>query len=269
MPILGIDYQKCNNCGLCIKLCTTNFFINDKEQDKIIFHDPKKECSWCGQCIAGCPVDAILYEDMGESFSFEGIKKPETIVKYDTILKSLQANRSIRRYKKERVPIDILKKVFKAMQYAPTSANIRSENFAILSNQEEIKILSDAVQEELLKNPAWKDLCEEELMHLGKEYYSPIYYDAPHVIFVSSALIMELEYFNIANIITYGRLAAQSLGLGTCWNGWTQMAIENNPKLKRLAHISGKKVGAFTIGYPDVTYYRVPPRSQKRIKGLK
>ena len=74
---------------------------------------------------------------------------------------------------------------------------------------------------------------------------------------------------NIGNVIIYGRLAATSLGIGTCWNGWTQMAIEINPKIKRLVGISEEKIGAFIIGYPDVTYYRVPPRSRKRVKALK
>jgi nitroreductase/NAD-dependent dihydropyrimidine dehydrogenase PreA subunit len=269
MPILGIDYEKCTNCGLCLRICVAYYFIKDKNQDKILFYDPEKGCNWCGQCIAGCPEDAILYEGIGESISFEGVKKPETIASYETILKFLQANRSIRHYKKKKVPLDILEKVFDAMNYAPTGANVRSETFTILSDQDKIKNLSDAVQEELLKNPAWGDLFKEQFARLEKKFHSPIYYDAPHVIFVSSPLIMELENFNIANIITYGRLAAQALGLGTCWSGWTQMAIEINPKIKRLAGISGKKMGAFMIGYPDVIYYRIPPRSKKRVKGLK
>jgi hypothetical protein len=74
--------------------------------------------------------------------------------------------------------------------------------------------------------------------------------------------------FNFGNIITYGRLAAQSLGLGTCWNGWTQLGVNINPKIKRIAKIRGNLVCAFTIGYPKTKYFRVPPRSQKKVQVL-
>ncbi|UCD00804.1 MAG: hypothetical protein JSV23_07925 [Promethearchaeota archaeon] len=63
-------------------------------------------------------------------------------------------------------------------------------------------------------------------------------------------------------------MAAQSLGLGTCYNSWTQIAFELNRKLIKLAGVSGKSWGVITIGYPDIIYLRCPPRSHKKVKGL-
>ena len=80
---------------------------------------------------------------------------------------------------------------------------------------------------------------------------------------------MQFTDNNIGIIITYGRLAAQSLGLGTCWNGLTQIASLVNKKVMTLASIRGKHMGAFTIGYPDIFYKQCPPRSRKPVKGLK
>ena len=71
---------------------------------------------------------------------------------------------------------------------------------------------------------------------------------------------------NMGIIITYGRLAAQALGLGTCWNGWTQIAIHLNPKIKKIAKLRGKAVAAFTIGYPDTEYHRIPPRPMNKVR---
>lgn len=76
------------------------------------------------------------------------------------------------------------------------------------------------------------------------------------------------ELLNIGIIITYGRLAAQALGLGTCWNGWTTDAMQFNSKINELVKIQGKKVGVFILGYPAVKFYRSPPRSPKIIDGL-
>ena len=78
-----------------------------------------------------------------------------------------------------------------------------------------------------------------------------------------------MEVTNIGIIVTYGRLAAQALGLGTCWNGLTQWAMGVNPAIKKMTGVRGKKFGVFIVGYPDMTFHRTAPRSKKPIKGLK
>lgn len=270
MPIIGIDYEKCTNCNICLSACPDpeRYIKRDEEENKIIFEDPQKRCILCGQCIAQCPEDAILYEGMGQPFAFEGIENLKNVVSYDSLFNFLASLRSIRHYKKEKVPIEMLNKVFKAMQYAATGANMRSENFYLISNPQTTKALSDAVIEELLKDPSTRDQWGKQIENFKKIYRIPVYFDAPHVIFVSSSFNMMIEGFNIGDIITYGRLAAQALGLGTCWNGWSHLAIQKNPNIKKIAKIRGIVVAAFTIGYPDVTYYRVPPRTLKEFNGL-
>lgn len=268
MSILGIDYERCSNCNICLTTCI--LFRKDRDQNKIIVVDnPNYKCNLCGQCIAKCPEDAIIYEGLGETLSFEGIKKPETIASYDTIYKFLTAHRSVRLYKKKIVPIDTLRKVFDAMSRAPTADNKRSERFSILSDQDKIKTLNDAVLEAILSNPETNKRFEELFRLISRVFQSPIYFDAPHVIFVDSTEESEQGANNIGIIITYGRLAAQALGLGTCWNGWTQLALRFNPKIKELANVKGDMVGAFTIGYPaGPKFYRSPPRTLKPVDGL-
>ncbi len=266
MSIIGINYEECNNCNLCVTTCM--LFRRDQEQDKIVFNDPTDFCNLCGQCIARCPQDAIIYEGIGEAYSYEDVDKPENIASYDTIYNFLRANRSIRRFKSKEVPNDVLRKVFDAMLHAPTAENARTENFTILSDKEQIKKLNDAVIEELMKQPEVKVKYGMLFKLLGKAFNSPVFFDAPHVIFVDSPLKSEGEFLNIGIIITYGRLAAQALGLGTCWNGWTQIAIMSNPEIKKIANIKGNTVGVFILGYPAVKFYRSPPRAPKKVEGL-
>jgi len=263
MSILGINYEKCSGCNICLTACP--LFRRDKDQNKVVFNSTGS-CNLCGHCIARCPEDAILYEDIGEALSYEGINKPEKIASYDTIYKFLRANRSTRLYKKKKVPNDVLKKVFDAMTQAPTSANRRTENFTIISEREEIKKLNDAVNEERLSHPEVYGKYSSIFKFLSKIFYNYLYFDAPHVIIVDSPL--KGVEVNIGIIITYGRLAAQALGLGTCWNGWTMGAMRNNPELRNLAKISGESIGVFTMGYPALKFYRSPPRTPKKINGL-
>jgi len=265
MPILGIDYEKCINCGTCLTACP---LFARKNKNKVVFRNIQDFCNLCGHCIGKCPEDAILYEDMGEALAYEGVDKTEKIASYDIVLKMLRANRSIRLYKKQKVPIDLLKNVFEAMNHAPTGGNMRSERFSIISDKEKIKKLSDAVIEELLKDPQMSARYKMLFSILEKIYYSPVFFDAPHVIFVSSSINFESVAHNIGIIITYGRLAAQALGLGTCWNGLTQGAMMMNPEIQKMVGIRGKKIGCFIIGYPDEIYHRSPPRSIKKITGL-
>jgi len=266
MPIIGIDYNRCTNCGLCVRVCPRRY-SEDKEQEKIIFNDAFASCSLCGHCIAVCPQEAILHENLGdEPYTFDGIANLPNYIPYEKMYNFLRANRSIRLYKHKKVPEDTLQKVIRAMECAPTAANIRGEKFVILSDPEQLKALSDAVIEELLKNPSTRSHFAESFEIRKKIYNYPIYYDAPHIIIVYSTGKTTFEHFNIGNIITYGRLAAQALGLGTCWIGWTQIAFEINPKLTKIVGIKGRSWGVITIGYPDIKYLRCPPRSHKKVK---
>ena len=154
------------------------------------------------------------------------------------------------------------------MQYAPTGANVRSEKYAVLSDPSIIEALSKGVLKTLLAKPSTRSHYEESFKVRGKFYNNPVFFDAPHVILVYSSTDTFIEGINIGISVTYGRLAAQSLGLGTCWNGWTQMAFEENRELLKLAGIRGRGWGAFTIGYPDISFSRCPPRQQKKIKGI-
>ena len=267
MPIVGIDYEKCNGCRLCIQEC--RFYLLDEARNKVLFEDVDNMCMLCGHCIAVCPQNAIIYEDFGdEAFSFEGIENLDTIVPYDNLYKFLRAHRSIRHYKKKEVPKDILKKVIDLMQYTPTGSNLRFEKYTIISDQEKLRSLSDMVIDTILNTLGMRAQYEDGFEARKKVYKNPVFMDAPHVIIVSSQLDMPLADHNIGIIITYGRLAAESLGLGTCWNGFVQIASQHNKKIMKLAGIRGKRIGAFTIGYPNIIFKRCPPRSRKPVKGL-
>lgn len=50
MPIIGIDYDKCANCGICSTICPRNF-REDKKQGKIVFEDPKEDAPSAGTAL--------------------------------------------------------------------------------------------------------------------------------------------------------------------------------------------------------------------------
>ncbi|MFX1277044.1 MAG: nitroreductase family protein [Promethearchaeota archaeon] len=266
MPIIGIDYDKCINCNECMMECP-NYLYEQDSSNEIKFNDPKNSCIKCGHCISVCPVDAILYENMGETIIFNGIEKPEKIIPFDQLYKILQSIRSVRRYKNKKVPEDLIKKITDAMQFAPTGANIQSEKITVISDPVRIKQFSDAIIEAMNNDARYSPLFSETYKKNEKRYNNAIaLFDAPHVIVVHTKMPLKINYFNMANMITNGRLAAQSLGLGTCYIGQAQMASEIVSSIKKIAGASSKHLCAFTLGYPDVKYVKIPPRVLNRSK---
>ena len=65
-------------------------------------------------------------------------------------------------------------------------------------------------------------------------------------------------------------LAAETMGLASCWIGYLQETFFMNKKLKKLFNIpKGEDVwGVMTLGYPAVKYKRTPPRAPLKVVGL-
>jgi len=264
MPILGIDYDKCNFCKNCVNICPS-FFNIDKDQKRIVFNDPDNLCTRCNRCICICPEDAILHENMGEVMTFEGIQDPNTLISYETLNNFMLAKRSIRRYKKKKIPRNIMEKVLTSMKCAPTGANIRTLRCKIISNANIIKQLSDSIMDVIISsnNPRYS-----ENMKKAKELgFDSIFYRAPHVLIIHSNNPNDAMNATIA--LTYGMLSAQSLGLGTCWIGLAHGVLDSHEEIKKnITGIKGKVWGVIIVGYPAQRFYHAPPRPMIRTKGL-
>ncbi|MFX1290676.1 MAG: nitroreductase family protein [Promethearchaeota archaeon] len=264
MPILGIDYEKCDNCQICRFACI-RYFRRDKELNKIIFEDPSNLCDSCGRCIAMCKSDAIMYENIGELLSFDEVQDPSKLISYETIHKFMIAKRSIRGFKKKKVPKEVLKKVLDTMKYAPTGGNIRTLHCTIISDDDKIKNLSDVVMDAIiaLNNPRYS----ENFIKAKERGIDTIFYNAPHVMIIHSRNPMDAMNSTIA--LTYGMLCAQSLGLGSCWIGLAHGVLNSNKELReKYVGKNWHVLGVIILGYPRQIYYRVPPRPNIKTLGL-
>ncbi|MHA2289455.1 MAG: nitroreductase family protein [Promethearchaeota archaeon] len=264
MPILGIDYEKCNKCQICVRTCP-RYFSFDNEQDKIIFEDSQNECNLCGRCIAMCPTDAILYENIGDVLAFEEAQDPSALIQYETLHKFMSAKRSVRGYKNKKVPRSVMEQILNSMKNAPTGANVRTLECTIISDKNVIKKISDSVMDALIatNNPRYAEGAKKA-RDVG---FDTIFYHAPHVMIVHSTNPGDEKNSTIA--LTYGMLSAQSLGLGSCWIGLASGVLKVNKELREnIAGIKGNVWGVIIIGYPAQKFYRVPPRPSLKIKGL-
>ena len=144
MPITGINLKLCTNCGQCITECPMRMFRIDQTEKQIIFDD-SEVCILCGHCIAVCPENAINFKDMKDNaLDFETFEDPAELIPYDVMHWFLRAKRSVRQYQRKKIPTDLIEKVIDSMRYAPTGANMRMLKCVILSDDEQIKSLSDS-----------------------------------------------------------------------------------------------------------------------------
>jgi nitroreductase/NAD-dependent dihydropyrimidine dehydrogenase PreA subunit len=271
MSVLGIDKEKCSNCQQCISECGRGYFSVNTDKE-VIFNEDLKTCNICGHCIAICPEEAIITKDLDDVETYPGIDSPQDIVNYDKFYKLIRAHRSIRHYKKKRVPKNLIEKVFEAMRYAPSASNARNWRYAILSDVEKINQLSNEIVKAQYKYMGFPSA--EAAVQYFKSTGRGVFYNAPHVIVLyyriveKSTVMLGLRANDAGIALTYGMLAAESLGLGTCWIGMIQGAVPMNKEILNIIGIRGMVLGAFTMGYPAIKFRRTTPRPPLKIKGL-
>ena len=296
MKILGIDKEKCTNCLKCIKICPSQLFSKQSQDKKnnVLFEDPNRLCIRCGHCIAICPVEAITYEDADAFFDIGEEKNLAKIVSFDDLLKILRMRRSMRVYKKEDVSKEKIEAVLEAMRYAPAASNLQGWRYIVLTNKNEINYLSNEtsklfkIARKLLPlrylvapfltggarrrvlSPKSKIQLDNALKRM-KKGEDVVFFDAPCVVILYSKKYANAMSANDAGIaFTHGMLAAQALGLGTCWVGFAQRRLQNIRRIKKHFQIpKGYHVwGVMTIGHPAMEYQRAPPRRELRVKWI-
>lgn len=294
MKINGIYPEKCILCGECINECPPGLFSREKSHGKggVVYNNPLDRCIRCGHCIAVCKPGAINYEAEETAFTFENIDHPEKIVPFDSIFKFLAIRRSVRRFKDKPVDREDLEAVFKAMQYAPSASNARRWQYIAVTDRQKIAWLSAKTLDlfkmmrslinlrwllwpflpgnikKMIFSPSMKGVINEAIAEYkkGKDF---IFFHAPCILILHAPVYGSSISGNDAGIaLTYGMLAAQSRGLGSCWIGFAQEAIERKPEVQRWLSLpkQHKVYGVLALGYPDVKYFFIPPRSELEVR---
>jgi nitroreductase/NAD-dependent dihydropyrimidine dehydrogenase PreA subunit len=250
MPIMGIDYTKCSQCKYCIDECPTKNYSLEEEEKKVIFKP--KACILCGHCIAICPENAVLYEDMRDiPLEFE---EPIDFLLDEALFKLIRSKRSIRRYKSQKVPHEIIEKIIESIRYAPAAINLRNLKSIIISGKKKIEEFTYSIIESMESGKQ-----KENLKKSVENGINPFFYNAPHILMLHSK--NGWGEVNATIALTYAMLYAETLGIGSCWIGGIQKYFLGNREVtERILGISNKICGMMIFGYPAVKYHRSPPR---------
>jgi nitroreductase len=268
MSIVGIDHAKCSACKSCIADCTRGLFTEDSTGKIIRLPDEMNRCNFCGKCVAICKAEAILWEGNWEDDveSYPGVKNYEENVSYENLMQLLKAKRSVRQYKPKKIPPELLKKVFEAMRYASSADNRRAWKFSVISDPDTIKKLSQESIKMVYPYIGFPS-AEAALNYFETIDKDPIFHKAPAVIFHTVTKNASMPAVDAGIVLTYGQLAAHTLGLATCWIGMAH-GLGMNKEMMKIIGLEGPIQGVLTIGYPAVKYYHTPPRAPLKVVGL-
>lgn len=251
-----IDEKKCIGCGLCAADCIAqNIVIEEKAH-------VKQDCFQCGHCVAVCPKGAVSIPEY-DMADVEEYDADSFTLQPEAVLHSIKFRRSIRNYKPEAVPEDVLRMLADAGRYTATAKNSQSNGFVFVQNEmAELKarvwqFIDDIVHKDI------REIDKAFLPYLvfnqrrkkdaGDDY---LFRNAPVVLYVvsDSALDAGLAAQNM-------EMMGVSLGLGMLYNGYLARVSDANEELKQWLGIGDRTIRAcMLLGYPAVHYARTAPR---------
>ena len=260
-----IQLEKCTRCLKCEKDCPANAIT-------IATGEISNACIHCGHCVAICPEMAVR-PDFGDVFLLQ--PHEVTSKNFRNLASSI---RSCRSYLRKDVPDAVLLQLIDNMKHYPSASNARPLQISLVRSKEKVKLLNDMTEDALIRkfslitspwiSPFIRILMpslnlkkirryKDSFVARKQENDSQICYHAPAVILfhgeVSKTGMAEAD----ANIwATYTSIYANTLDMGTCFNGFIVKAMGKNSKLNPHFKVPSdhKVYAALLVGYPKVKY---------------
>jgi len=280
---ITVDRARCVVCGQCVKVCPSEYLaIEDKKV--VEREDPPMGCLTCGHCAAICPQAAISVESEGflreDVFDFSKFAPAS----YESLYRLLAGRRSIRQFKDQAVPTDIVAKILEAAQTAPAGLPPSDVKVCVLNGKAQVRAFAFDFLDESARM-AWlfskagiwvlrpfmtaeqhKEMREKiaplylALLQGRREGKDFLFYDAPlAMLFLTS----EGDPVDPTIAATYAMIAAESLGLGSCMIGTVApMLLKVKGEFKdkyRIPKDAGQGL-AVIFGYPQMKFQRAVRR---------
>jgi ferredoxin len=277
MPIIKLDH--CIKCLKCVNDCPSNAI--DIEVGSI-----DATCIHCGHCVAICP-ESTLFPDIGE------IKKlqPEAISPED--LEHLAARvRTCRSYLAKEVDTATIEQIVENMKQYPSASNSRPVEIMHVKSEEMVQKLNDNVATKLIEtlglitSPIVRAVLkivapkvDTSALNSYKKSFkakhipgaSLVCHHAPSVmIFHAPVSKFGMAAADAYIWATYTTIYAQTLGLGTCFNGFIVKGMERSKTMRKEFGIPANHqvYAALLLGYPKVKYVNEVGRTKPNMKTI-
>jgi len=270
MSIFTIDVSECISCGACVAICPRRIIALDEHKNPKIIDGGEELCINCGHCACICPKGALSLATM----PIETLKElpsgwrltPEKMTPF------FKGRRSIRAYKEDPVEKPVIEKMIDIARYAPTGVNRQSVYWAVIHDAKKVQELAGLTIEWMRglvaeKSPFAVSLGFDGIVKAWENGADPICRRAPH-----AALVYGLKEDMMASAactiaMAQFELVTLPFGLGACWAGYLQMALNESAAARKAAGLSTKTTchGAMLFGHPKYEYNCIPSRNPPKI----
>lgn len=256
-----INHVQCTQCGLCAKDCPARIIDLHSGYPKIAA-EKERECYKCLHCFAICPHAALSICGMHPE---DALELQGNMPDPDALETLIRGRRSVRFYKDEDLQPELLQRLLNVSWQAPTGINSRQVRFTVIDNREALAAFREKTYDGLL------DLVSRGKLPQNKKFFADIarlwegkqvdiiFRGAPHFVVASAPAECASPIPDCLIALSYFELFAQSLGVGTVWNGLAKWAIDELvPELRAELdlpedHLFGY---AMAFGFPDVSHVR-------------
>lgn len=171
------------------------------------------------------------------------------------ILENIKKRRSVRRYKSDMVPQDVIEKIVEAGTYAPTGMNRQTPIIIAVTNKE--------MRDRMSKLNA---------KVMGREDSDP-FYGAPVVLVVLASKEYPTYIYDGSLVMQNLMLAANSLNVGSCWIHRAKEVFDSEEGKAILEELGIKGdyegIGNCILGYADGEVREAAPRKDGYVYYIK
>lgn len=264
MSLITIDHTTCRRDGICVQVCPLRLFETDSEGFPLFRQDADRKCIACGHCVAVCPVSAVHHRTLPLEES--PLMDQTLTVPPSRLNQLLKSRRSVREFRPEPVPQELVREAIEVARWAPSAVNRQPVHWLVIQDTEEVRQLA-ALVIDFLRRRSEQEPQYAPYVRLWEEGKDPVLRNAPHLILVHAPDDWTWSGVDCAIALTQFELAAVASGIGACWAGFLMRAANGHlPLRERLAIPAGHSVcGALMYGFPLYRYQRIPPRQAARV----
>jgi ferredoxin len=294
--MVRIDTDKCTGCGICGNVCPRHIPVTMLQNDvKTTSISPERRdlCMECGHCVAVCPSEAIQLDGM-DPHQFTPVRTLN--LRAEDLLVLMEQRRSVRRYKDEPVPREMLDRIVDACRRAPTGTGSASTGMLVVDKQDSLEALSKMLHElyqdldKNLKNPIARFMIKRRvgfrLFHTLQDFVMPgmrwylkwkqegmgdeILRDCRALILFHSPIFEPMGEANCTISAFHGIFIAEILGVGTCFNDLVPPACNRSKKIREFLGLPMDRefYSSLTLGLPKYKFRKSIPKKLAEVRYL-
>lgn len=262
--MITVDLQACTGCGACLRRFEGYCVTGKNGRPQIDY----SLCNQCQKCVAICPSQAFLTSGI-KPLKLEG---PAPVLP-DSLEKLLTQRKFVKKYKKEKVPREILQKIAEMAAYAPN----QNKNIDIVIvyepglieqvDSEALRFISN-LYEKLIKPLAFLFERFSGPLHVTKKKMEYDLFYSRHIVKENTGALFlavgnprvpvteESAQYLLGTMTIY----AQAMGIGTCLMDSLKMSINRSRHIKKEIGIpqNSKVLGVLAAGYSNENFINIP-----------